>query len=302
MFLFLQKYLCKYGYLKCDCQDNLMRNKRQLMPGGMRPSEDGVTADNPDSVTTPSDSDSITTSAPPSACTGTDFTEGLKTFQKNYRLNITGICDERTTNQMSQRRCGQPDTVIDKLDDELAAEKSVRKTRSLSSIISKNVQLDESVERRKAQLKQYMKEMENEQEAPENPGVHPKERQKRSQISMTSSDYGGLLTKERVTWRLMSDHLSHAINPREQRSILKQAFRYWSEVAPLCFHEDRNSWDRVDIEIGFLEGKVVNNFGDPVYYIPHSHQGVRVLAHTQRKLVIKYYCNVTQSFILVNMV
>lgn len=214
------------------------------------PSEDlesSPQAGNPESSSKPLTlADSVITTK----CTQEHFRKALETFQMNYRLNITGVCDQRTTAQMSLRRCGQPDDVISKGADQ----KSTRKTRSLSEILSKNTELDKSIERRKRQLQEYIKEIQAEA-AP--PGEFQPARNKRSVISMEpSEDYGGLLSKTRVSWRLMSDHYSHFIDPQKQRAILKQAFRYWSEVAPLCFYED-NTTPSVDIEIGFLEGRFV---------------------------------------------
>lgn len=221
----------------------------------MFPTEYGV---EDDVISTPRPADyQQTTAASTSACTHADFENGLRTFQKNYRLEVTGTCDIRTTDQMSKRRCGQPDTVIDRLDsDPLDDETSVsRDKRSLTSILTHTTKLEQSIDRRKRQLQDYIKQVEDEQATPGH-SAEASNRDKRSVISVTSNDdYGGLLTKRRVSWRLMSDHYSHIIAPQSQRGILKQAFRYWSEVAPLCFYEDTDSNDRVDIEIGFLEGE-----------------------------------------------
>lgn len=271
----LQKYLCKYGYLDCVCRDHLMRKKRQLLEG-RAPTEYGVEPDSADSTSKRDNILSQETNSSKSVCTAQDFTLAVKSFQKNYRLEVTGRCDERTTLYMSQRRCGQPDTVIDKLEDEVIDDKaSTRKTRSLSDILSQNIQLSDSIERRKQQLQQHLREIDNERTTPEERGKN-KRRQKRSRIYMTAGS-GEVLQKERISWRLMSDHLSHSIAPSKQRSILWQAFRYWSEVAPRCFYEDRYSRQRVDIEIGFLEGIACdwNRFifltWHKFYYCIHRH-------------------------------
>lgn len=252
----LQKYLCKYGYLSCDCQSELMRKRRDL-PQNMLPTEYGV---EDDVISTPRTDDSNdTTTSIPSTCNEQDFEHGLRTFQKNYRLDITGVCDIRTKDQMSKRRCGQPDNIIDKLDsDDLSDESRTaagqRYSRSLTSILTHDTKLEASVLRRKRQLKDYIEQIDNEKEA--TPSKSNLERDKRSMIeSHVVSDESGFLTKSRVSWRLMSDHYSHIIPPNAQRGILKQAFRYWSEVSPLCFYEDKDSDTKVDIEIGFLEGR-----------------------------------------------
>lgn len=187
-------------------------------------------------------------------CVMQDFTTALITFQKNYRLNLTGECDERTTTQMSQRRCGQPDTIIDKLDSDPSPDHTPeRKTRSLTDIISENVELEELKELRKQQLQEYMDDIERENKDPKPAGTQPKVRVRRSQIQYSmSSDYGALISKRRVSWKLMREHMYPIISHAAQRSILRQAFRYWSEVTPLCFYESNSS--RVDVEIGFLEG------------------------------------------------
>lgn len=240
-----------------------MRKRRDL-PQNMLPTEYGI---EDDIIVTPKTNSSNTTTPIPATCNEQDFANGLRTLQKNYRLDITGVCDTRTTAQMSKRRCGQPDNVIDKLDFEETAEPDIdRYSRSLSSILTRDSKLQQSVVRRKRQLADYIEEIDNERATPKR---SKSERVERSVLSaQVVSDDGGYLTKSRVSWRLMSDHYSHIIPPNAQRGILKQAFRYWSEVSPLCFYEDKDSDTKVDIEIGFLEGLFTQNSANFMLMMP----------------------------------
>ena len=51
-----------------------------------------------------------------------------------------------------------------------------------------------------------------------------------------------------VRWRLLADGISGKIPLIDQRAILELAFRMWSEVIPLKFHES-NSIDVVDVDV-----------------------------------------------------
>ena len=64
-----------------------------------------------------------------------------------------------------------------------------------------------------------------------------------------------------VRWRLLADGLSGKIPLIDQRAILELAFRMWSEVIPLKFHES-NSIDVVDMDviIAFAKRKSSNFF------------------------------------------
>ena len=188
-------------------------------------------------------------------CSEHDFVEALKRFQKIYQLTVNGVCDDATQDRMSERRCGQPDI----LDSEKNTAKpqimesidsaKLRPKRSLATLITQSSDLDRSIERRKQQLAEYKRSLKDDASVPSSGS-----RSKRSILNVTvNDDYGGLWNKNKITWRLMSEHYSHIISPSNQRSILKQAFRYWSEVSPMCFQEDSSS-PMVDIEIGFLEG------------------------------------------------
>jgi len=51
-----------------------------------------------------------------------------------------------------------------------------------------------------------------------------------------------------VRWRLLADAVSGKIPLIDQRAILELAFRMWSEVIPLKFHES-NGVDVVDMDV-----------------------------------------------------
>lgn len=189
------------------------------------------------------------------ACAKNHFKQALLMFQKNYGLPETGVCDDKTRDKMSQRRCGQPDTVIDRLTGEEAAKTSmIREKRSLLELLQVETERNQAIEARKRQLAQYVQELKDEVIQPRQDTRGKREKKSVFNVNV-SDDYGGPLGKNRVSWRLMTDHYSMMIPPERQRAILKQAFRYWSEVSPLCFYED-NLAQSVDIEIGFLEGEM----------------------------------------------
>ncbi|XP_026170985.1 matrix metallopeptidase-21 isoform X2 [Mastacembelus armatus] len=59
-----------------------------------------------------------------------------------------------------------------------------------------------------------------------------------------------------LKWRLIGEGYSSQLSIEEQRSILRLAFRMWSEVSPLEFVEDTHSpLEDVDIRLGFGTGR-----------------------------------------------
>jgi len=64
-----------------------------------------------------------------------------------------------------------------------------------------------------------------------------------------------------VRWRLLADGVSGKIPLIDQRAILELAFRMWSEVIPLKFHES-NAVDvvQMDVIIAFAKRKPVASF------------------------------------------
>lgn len=294
--VYFQHYLCKYGYLNCNCtmylQSDTSRYRREINPDRLPteldesdPTERSSSVTIPPVLTTPSDQ----------ACIPTHFNQGYAEFQTVYRLPVTGYCDRRTKAFMSRRRCGQPD-IFDVEDmmsyghtnhptsyqyqgytnsqphahssqrkrsssyDDYSGESYDGYKRKRRSVDVTELLTDESAESsgklisfRQQQLEEILATQ------PDNHTTYnngQSSRTKRSMFQFTTNEYyGGFLTKPRLSWRLMSAHTSPTIPVNKQNSLLAQAFRYWSEVSPLCFIEDKHS-QRVDIEIGFLEGKL----------------------------------------------
>jgi len=206
------------------------------------------------------------------ACKSFHFQRGYEQFQASYKLKITGRCDTFTKSYMSRSRCGQPDifntealnepdsSEINKYykgydtseSDETSDEKGykvtkIRLKRDLTEYIASD---HHSRIRRSEQLQELIAQQENNHET-YNQGQSS--RVKRSFGILT--DPIGKLNKEVITWRLMSAYTNPSMALSDQISILSQAFRYWSEVTPLCFREDKWS-QRVDVEVGFLEGTI----------------------------------------------
>nr|XP_020460869.1 matrix metalloproteinase-21 [Monopterus albus] len=63
-------------------------------------------------------------------------------------------------------------------------------------------------------------------------------------------------SKKVLKWRLIGEGYSSQLSVEDQRSILRLAFRMWSEVSPLEFVEDtRSLLEDVDIKLGFGTGR-----------------------------------------------
>lgn len=266
-----QTYLCKYGYLNCDCTAYLRlasprsdrdrtsrRDKRDLsvmIPIELderQPNDPQETITVPNVLTTPSSQ----------TCTGEHFRRGYQEYQLLYRLESTGRCDSRTMELMSKTRCGQPD--IFDMEEVLAKESSVhdrtsdsraRRSRSVKEIIYdlQGTSVDMLSERRYQILKDYIAEQKELEHQTYNGGMSI--RNTRSVLDIQAGEHSGFKSKKRISWRLMSSYVSPDLPVTVQNAILMHAFRYWSEVSPLCF-EEKKTTPTVDIEIGFLEGKV----------------------------------------------
>lgn len=132
-----------------------------------------------------------------------------------------------------------------------------RRSSSLNELIAPatvvNDRFSENSVKRRAEQLQELIAMQSDNHTTYNEGKST--RTKRS-FGFSLNEPIGKLNKARITWRLMSAHTNPSIPVDVQNAILAQAFRYWSEVAPLCFKEDKNSRN-VDVEVGFLEGERV---------------------------------------------
>ena len=185
---------------------------------------------------------------------------------------------------MSQSRCGQPDLfdtedlanidADEKYDEEssylskhdpssseFSSEEKDKRRFKRSSRLSESPS-QKSVLIRKRQLEEFIAKEEADNQETYNSGQSTRE--KRS-FNFVVTDPIGKLNKDIVTWRLMSAHANPSIQVSVQNALLAQAFQYWSEIAPICFRQDKTS-PRVDIEIGFLEG--MTSF--LIFFIDHS--------------------------------
>lgn len=261
-------YLCKYGYLNCDCTEYLhtstpqtnsqatpYRGKRDLSVLIPTEFDQRQPSDLNDRVTLPN----VLTTPSSQTCTSLHFRQGYEEYQYIYRLPNTGMCDSRTKELMSTTRCGQPDMfnmdeVIAKDAADTMRERKPRSVdRSVKEIIYdlKGTSVDRISERRYQILKDYLADQRKMDQVTYNGGDST--RRKRSVLDIQANEFLGFMTKRRISWRLMSSHTSPDLPITLQNAVLMHAFRYWSEVSPLCF-EEKKSTPSVDIEIGFLEG------------------------------------------------
>lgn len=209
------------------------------------------------------------------SCHLAHFKRGFEEFQTIYRLNVTGHCDAVTKMFMSKSRCGQPDlfdvdeiansvkkdsSKSDKYDDSSSSEsdesgsekKYIKKHKGREKRSMSLVELLDfnSVSTRDNQLKDLIAKEEVDNQKTYNNG---RSTRKRRSFNFVVTDPIGKLNKDIVTWRLMSAHTNPSMTIATQNALLAQAFRYWAEVAPICFRQDKTA-PRVDIEVGFLEG------------------------------------------------
>ena len=223
----------------------------------------------------------ILTTPSTQTCQPHHIRRGYEKFQNINSLQISGFCDNMTKAYMSKRRCGQPDifTVEDMLPNGYTSEphmqhstdhyneqsyqnnrskRSSKTSTSIKEIIAAQVGQDELKSRRILQFKEILQRQPAKHETYNNGQSTRRRRSIDFGTSLfnivTGSDFNGILRKTRITWRLMSAHTTPQIPVDVQNSLLAQAFRYWGEVSPLCFVEDKHS-RFVDIEVGFLEGK-----------------------------------------------
>lgn len=82
-----QTFLRHYGYM--NCTDDESRQKRQLLDP-----EQVEEGGNEEEDEDPCDE---------------EYHEALKMYQKQYKLNVTGVLDEETKKEMMKSRCGDPD-------------------------------------------------------------------------------------------------------------------------------------------------------------------------------------------------
>ncbi|XP_028655604.1 matrix metalloproteinase-21-like [Erpetoichthys calabaricus] len=98
----------------------------------------------------------------------------------------------------------------------------------------------------------------------------------RSRRISTGSPFvlGMAFAKPLLKWRLMAEGHSSYLSSDDQRLTFKQAFRRWSEVAPIDFEEDLTSdMMEIDIKLGFGTGR---HFGCPQPFDGNGQE----LAHT----------------------
>lgn len=221
-------------------------------------------------------------------CTSAHFRRAYQEFQHIYRLPVTGMCDNTTKAFMSQRRCGQPDifnvdemmsygythspdtqtnNLAESMDsgeatifeddspssEDTAMEDKRRKRRSILDLIMPVRTVRDILDTRDIREIQLQEILETQPDNHKTYKEGQSTRRKRSMYTFIINDHTDIIGKLELTWRLMSAHTSPHMPVAKQNSILAHAFRYWSEVSPLCFKEDKHS-PRVDIEIGFLEG------------------------------------------------
>uniref|UniRef100_A0A4W3K862 Matrix metalloproteinase-21-like n=1 Tax=Callorhinchus milii TaxID=7868 RepID=A0A4W3K862_CALMI len=175
------------------------------------------------------------------------YVEALSKFQSANNLTVTGVLDEATREIMNKPRCGFPDKTS-LLNDSLAnapswngsSNSSTNHTEAMNSTGPSSSTEPESV-RRKRFLDRLMWNA-------------------RSKRELLGEDRAAAIAlgfaKRSLKWRLVGEAYSVQMSISQQRTLLRLAFRMWSEVIPLEFEEDLFSPSSdIDIKLGFGRGK-----------------------------------------------
>ena len=205
-------------------------------------------------------------------CNAAHFRQGYLDFQQVYRLQASGICDNKTKYFMSQSRCGQPDLFNTNEVRQATAQSDAppfagngsssnhsndtnqtaqhhnsRRSSPLRRIVQQKNEMADVIERRKQIFQEFIDKQTGDHETYENGGST------RAKRSLLDINIAGPMNKDRISWRLMSSYTNPNLPVNMQNAVLMSAFRYWSEVSPLCFEEKKQA-PQVDIEIGFMSG------------------------------------------------
>ncbi|XP_041050345.1 matrix metalloproteinase-21-like [Carcharodon carcharias] len=176
----------------------------------------------------------------------TSYLQNLKEFQKANGLSPTGILDNATLSVMNLPRCGVPDKML--LENSSLINATSR--NDLDSTSSDRTSSDSNTTRpatgpesirRKRFLNRLVKHA----------------RRKRGSLDALGGAASSLaFSKRKLKWRLMDEAFTIQMSVEEQKSILRLAFRMWSEVTPLEFEEDLASLPAdIDIKLGFGTGQ-----------------------------------------------
>ena len=255
VYVVLQQYLNKYGYINCTYARRLQRDVDFAMFEEM---------DEVDKVR----------ASHKKACKTVDVLAALKKLQLKLGLPPSGVLDGKTKQVLSSGRCGNKDndhpllvvskenTTHSESDDDESRSHHRDKRSLLETIIGgrNKHMLSPSVRRRKRMLAEIMERIANENDT-EKYRVHPRRKRSTPMDPFRPGDEA-YLTKfkqgdEPITWRLLEAGYSKRFPITDQQSMLELAFRMWSEVVPLRFRrQDGGDIDDVDVQIAFGKGKM----------------------------------------------
>lgn len=158
---------------------------------------------------------------------------------------MTGELDKATKGAMNKPRCGVPDKVLSDdilMDNKTSTDNQTVGLNETSTETSKTTGMSVDSKGRKKRFLQLLLSP-TQQKLPFDPNVDKAMRM--------------AFSKSKLTWRLMGESFSNQLSIEDQKSVLKLAFRMWSEVIPLEFEENNDSpASMVDIKLGFGKGNI----------------------------------------------
>ncbi|KAK1159302.1 matrix metalloproteinase-21-like [Acipenser oxyrinchus oxyrinchus] len=164
------------------------------------------------------------------------YIESLKSFQRDNGIPVTGVLDEQTKEVMNRPRCGVPDHKASSNETASNETSTVSQTNSTGEFTSNDTETAPIREKRfLSRLVEHV-------------------RRKRADVYTLAGDSrtSQAFSKSTLKWRLMEEGYSMHLSIEQQKSVLRLAFRMWSEVIPVQFVEDlTSSSSEIDIKLGF---------------------------------------------------
>ncbi|KAM6185916.1 matrix metalloproteinase-21 [Rhynchocyon petersi] len=158
------------------------------------------------------------------------FTSAVRAFQTANRLPPTGALDVATLRAMNRPRCGLPDPKGDPGRGAPGVQDASRSRRT-----------PDHLPKARVRTKRFL---------------HLLRPLPSGEKDSRASGPIRIFSKTTLKWRLMDEGYSSQLSADEQRSILRLAFRMWSEVTPLVFVEaPTGPGAHVDIKLGFGRGR-----------------------------------------------
>ncbi|XP_062910945.1 matrix metalloproteinase-21-like [Mobula hypostoma] len=229
-----EEYLKKFGWGQPVDWEHQANGK------DVAPKEDNpVAGEVPQIMTEGLSGETAARNAPKAATDHPSYLQNLKEFQEANGLRPTGVLDNVTLEIMNLPRCGVPDKM------RLENSSQVNGTTHNKSNNSTSETTQPETEQRSARNKRFLARLVEHSR---------KKRESLDALGGASTSMG--FSKRKLKWRLMDEAFTIQMSVEQQKSILRLAFRLWSEVTPLEFEEDLVSLPaEINIKLGFGTGQ-----------------------------------------------